>query len=362
MRRTIETSALQSIMATGETCWLYFAPEASEKRVNIPRTSLAIYDAINMAFPNELAGRKREALRHISNVAPVLISANEAADIGISARLKLQDGANSLTRDQIKGLKCLEKKTFDWLRQTISSFKDIYGPSSRESEVVDALTHDFITLSEQRRKFPVEDYREYVELDSLIYVLGCITLATPAVPERCDFDFRQKCAGVDELRRKYSAFITGEERTKGNDKVLIPRGDELAVLTIAQIMSLQGAEMILKIRDDIEGRRIDKILGIPNLCEYAESKAKDDKSPHGILDEMRKEYLFLAETGGLPALAVQSAEIICHLTSVGKAKVAGSKSLPNMMEGGTFMVSSTTTTLRHELEAAGVLESLFCRA
>ena len=125
-------------------------------------------------------------------------------------------------------------------------------------------------------------------------------------------------------------------------------------------MSLQGAEMMLKIKDDKEGRKIDRLLGVPNLYDYAKSKAGDGQSPHGILGEMRKEYFFLAETGGLPNMAVWSAEFLCYLTSIGKAKMAGLRVSSNVTES-TSIASNTSTTLRHELNAAGVLENLFSR-
>ncbi len=360
MRRTVEASLFQSLRATGETLNLYLTSEAGGKRVNIPRTSLAIFNAINIAFPNELAGRKKEALQVISSVAPILISANEAVDIGVSARLQLHDMEQNLTEEKRKGLKQLENGTFDSLDRSIAGFKDTYGPRSRESQVVDAFVRDFMMLSEERRKFSVEEYREYVELDSVIYVLGCLALAAPPVSELCGFDIKEKCANAEEVRRKYSVFVIGRDKSKGNRIIIMPRGNKTAVLAMAQIMSLQGAEMVLKVKDDKKGRKIDKLLGIPSLYDYAERKAGDEQSPHGILDQMRNEYFFLAETGGLPNLTVRSAEFLSHLTSVGKAKVAGLRVSSNVTEN-TSIASNSTTTLRHQLNAAGVLENLFSR-
>ena len=126
-------------------------------------------------------------------------------------------------------------------------------------------------------------------------------------------------------------------------------------------MSLQGAEMVLKVNDDIRGRRIDRILGIPNLYDYAKSKAGGDEPPTEVLETMRKEYFFLAETGGLPRFTIHTAEALSHLTSVRKAKMAGLKKLGSVGEGASMM-ENTTTTLRHELEATGILESLFFQA
>ncbi|MFV1917583.1 MAG: hypothetical protein ACC618_03850 [Patescibacteria group bacterium] len=341
-----------------ETVGLYIASEASNNRVNIPRTTLSIFNAINMTFPDELSREKKETLLAISNLSPILIAANEAADIGVSARLRLKESANNLTERQGEGLKRLEKETFDWLARSISDFKDIYGLNSRESEVIDSFTHDFILLSQERKKIPLEDYREYVELDSLICILGCVAICAPDVLAGCGFDFGQGSKSVEELRKKYSPFIIRGQGSNRDDKLLTSRSDDAAILTMAEVMSLQGAEMVLKVKDDITGRKIDRILGIPNLYDYAKSKVDGDEPPTGVLEAMRKEYLFLAETGGLSKFTVHTAEVLCHLTSVRKAKIAGLKKLDSIGED-TSIVSSSTTTLRHELEAAGILDRLF---
>ena len=227
--------------------------------------------------------------------------------------------------------------------------------------MIDTFTHDFILLSQERRKFPIENYREYAELDSLIYILGCIAISTPDVLKRCGFDLGIGCKNVEELRKKYSTFILRGQSSKGNDKLLIPSSDEACVLTMVEVMSLQGAEMVLKVNDDIRGRRIDRILEIPNLYDYAKGKAGGDEPPTEVLETMRKEYFFLAETGGLSRFTVHTAEVLGHLTSVRKAKMAGLKKIDSIKEG-TSITENTTTTLRHELEAAGILESLFFQA
>ncbi len=361
MRRTVEISTPRSIFATAETLGLYITSKASGNRINIPRTTLAIFNAINMTFPDELTRKKKETLLIISNLSPILIAANEAADIGVSASLRLKEPANDLTELQREGLRCLEEETFDWLERSISDFKDIYGQNSRKAEVIDTFTHDFILLSQERRKFPIENYREYAELDSLIYILGCIAISTPDVLKKCGFDLGEGCKSVEELRKKYGTFILREQSPDGNDKILIPRSDEACILTMAVIMSLQGAEMVLKVKDDIRGRRIDRILGIPNLYDYAKSKVDGDEPPTEVLETIRKEYFFLAETGGLPRFTVHAAEVFSHLTSVRKAKMAGLKKLDSIRESASIM-KNTTTTLRHELEAAGILKSLFSQA
>ena len=357
MKRTIETSPIRSLLATGETWGLYLASEMAGNSVNLPRTSLAIVNAMNIAFPDELAGRKSEALQVISSVAPVLIAANEAADIGISARLQIDDASEKLTEEKKEGLRRLEAGTYAWLGRSVAGFKDVYGPDSRQSQMVDALIRDFLTLSEGRRSFSESEYREYVELDSVIYVLGCIALAAPGVSETYGFEMRERCAGIEDVRRKYSAFVVGRD-VNGRRKVLLESGDQTAALTMARVMSLQGAEMVLKVMDDKEGRKIDKLLGIPSLYGYAESKTGDDQSLNRMLDEMRSEYFFLAETGGLSSFAVRSAELLSHVTGVGKTLLACLRSGNGVMENASI-ADSTTTTLRHELDAAGVLESLF---
>ena len=88
------------------------------------------------------------------------------------------------------------------------------------------------------------------------------------------------------------------------------------------------------------------------------SKTGDDQSLNRMLDEMRSEYFFLAETGGLSSFAVRSAELLSHVTGVGKTLLACLRSGNGVMENASI-ADSTTTTLRHELDAAGVLESLF---
>ena len=358
MRRTIETSPLQSLRVTGETCVLYLAAEAVGNGIHIPRTSLAIFNAVSIAFPDELEGRKQEALQVISNFAPVLIAANEAADIGISARLQWNDLNRSHTEGERAGLKQLEETTFKSMERSTAGFKNTYGSCSRECEIVDALIRDFLTLSSGRRNFQVQEYREYVELDSVMNVLGCIALSAPRVLERCGFDMGESCETVEDVRRKYSAFIVGGAKPQGRKTVLMPGADETGALAMAQIMSLEGAEMVLKVDDDKNGRRVDKLLGIPNLYDYAEQIAEEGQSPHGIVNRMRNEYLFLAETGGLSRLLVWSAELLRHLTSAGKAKMAGLKLLSQKTEV-ISIADSTTTTLRHELDASGVLEKLF---
>ena len=248
MKRTIETSPIRSLLATGETWGLYLASEMAGNSVNLPRTSLAIVNAMNIAFPDELAGRKSEALQVISSVAPVLIAANEAADIGISARLQIDDASEKLTEEKKEGLRRLEAGTYAWLGRSVAGFKDVYGPDSRQSPMVYPLLPDFLTLSEGRRSFSEREYREYVELDSVIYVLGCIALAAPGVSETYGFEMRERCAGIEDVRRKYSAFVVGRD-VNGRRKVLLESGDQTAALTMARVMSLQGAEMVLKVMD-----------------------------------------------------------------------------------------------------------------
>lgn len=56
MERTFETSFPQVILTTAEVLKEYVRQKISGEKINIPRTSLAISNALTLAFPDELKG------------------------------------------------------------------------------------------------------------------------------------------------------------------------------------------------------------------------------------------------------------------------------------------------------------------
>ncbi len=350
MERKIQISPRSAINSSFESIGIYLRLILEGKKVEIPRTALAIFNAINMVFPEEVKKEgKNRGLELLGNLAPVLISANEYADIGVSAKLRRENGC---LPNQEEGLLSLEKKTSSWLEKEIRNFNEKYGDDSREAKVVQALIGDFLILSQKRGDFSSDEWRKFVELDSAIYVAGCLSLVVPSVLDKVGMDFLKVCEGTEDIERKYSLF------TISGGSVVCPMMESYSsVLTFSRIATLHFSEMNLKVRDDVVGYPLDKKLGIPNLWGYALHIAeKQSCSPREVIKRIKGEYEFLALTGGLPLFVTNFAEILCHSTSVLKAKTS---SIGNCDDSVNSIGQSITTTLRHQLWRAGVIEKLF---
>lgn len=314
---------------------------ASGNEVPIPRTSLAITSAILAAFPEETD--LQISLRKIGQMSPLIIALNERADIGVSAELKVQKG--NLTPNQVWGLLMLQGQTESMLAKRTIDFLQKYP---QEERVIAAIKEDFLTLSKLRNEFPLQEWPQFLELDSAIFVCAFIHAANPEILQEAGINLERAAKNKEELIAKYHIFTT--ENTEKLTK------------TQERLRAIFSAEMLLKVRDDLTDKddlKIDAILDLPSFARWAKSTKPDN--PNQPIEEKTRKYQAEAKIL-FPRILQIVAEAVSHVTSVIKARNSQNSLIPaddptNFWR--CFTRSSQTTTLRHELEAMCILSELF---
>ncbi len=328
-------------IATIRTLAEFAKATTSGKEVPIPRTSLAITAAILAAFPEEID--TQVALEKVSRLSPFMIALNERADIGVSAELRIKKG--NLTQHQFWGLIMLEGQTKSMLVKRKTEFTQKYP---QEEKTIQAIEEDFLTLSRLRDEFSPQEWPQFLELDSAIFVCAFIHGANPKTLEKAGIHFELPAKNKEELIEKYRIFLTNQ--TDSLDEIQ------------KNLRSVFAAEMLLKIKDDHtdeDNLQIDAILGLPSFARWAKVTKPDN--PNLALKERVEKYQKEAERL-FPRIFQFIAEFTCHATSVIKAKKSqdGIKPTDDPTNfWSSFAEESQTTTLRHKLEASCVLSELF---
>ena len=334
----MERPNIQTIVATTRTCAEFARAQVRREKIQIPRTSLSITAAILSAFPNL---DPKNTLKNIGNISPLMIALNERADIGISARLREEEG--KLTQRQLLGLILLENQTQKELEKRKNEFLQ---KNPQDKDVIEAVIEDFITLSRLRRKFSVEEWPKFLELDSAIFVCAFVHAANSQLLQSAGIDLLTPARTKEEIEEKYKIFIT-EDRAGLNPMQ-------------RRLRALFAAEMLLKVNDDSNDQkdlRIDKLLNLPSFARYAEIQNGRSK----LLEEIKRRYAKEAKII-FPQLLQKLAELVCTTTSIFKAQK--SKDGLHPLDDPTnfwrcFERGSQTTTLRHQLEAMCIISGLF---
>src|SRR3989344_5224233 len=231
---------------------------STDGQLPIPRTTLAITCALERVFPEKVNEVGRcEVIRIIGSLSPLLVSLNEAADIGISARLRRESGCR---QPQFLPLLMLENGLMLDLHRKYEAFSDSNG-NGKAKLVADVLINDSLLLSKERRDFSGAAQRSWLELDSGLCEVACQALVFPEVLESAGIDFPGRpCRTVGDLLSKYSLLILGEAD-----------GVENMEYSQRRILGLHCAEMLLKVSDDIRGGGVDRLLGLPRFITHAKS-------------------------------------------------------------------------------------------
>lgn len=315
---------------------LLHAMHLYKDRMQIPRTSLAIYNGINAAFPEECDSQP-STLRLLDAFAPVLIAGNEAADIGISARLNRGNKQSNFS-----SLLTLENMTKQVLQSKADAFTSEYP---QHAAVAHNFTADLMILSSNRAQFS-DKFDVFLEVDSAIFEAACIQLCAPSVLRHAGVDFAQPVATPEQLIKKYMPFLSME-----------PHVEDLPIVN--RLKSLHAIEMLLKIDDDTRGVEPDTLLGLPSFVTWATTRAHEtNRSVDDLLNEKKESYFDILRSS--PYMSVPMVNIIrglCELTSIHKAQRTGVDNhipLPRLPYFHRF-----TTTLRHELYSTGILHDLF---
>lgn len=314
----------------------------SPDNIPIPRTSLSIAASVFSVFPET---KNPENLNKIGNISPLMIALNEAADIGISAEKRIIKG--NLDQPRLWGLLLLKGQLFGNLEKRINEFREKYP--NKEIFVIKFIK-DFLLLSKERNKFPIKDWPAFLELDSAIFVAAYVGIIAPEILEKAGLYMEEQVETMEELKKKYSIFLINQNNQ-----------DEFSDIQ-KRLRSLFASVMILKITDDQNdknGSNVDKILDLPNFWDFAVNQ--DPEKPEEVLKQIRKKY---EETASLafPKFYQISADILCKFTSIHKARKSTNGILPEddpTSVGRFFQKESQTTTLRHELAAAQIIQELF---
>ena len=330
---------------TIKTVFDYLVLSSKGQEVPIPRTSLAMFNGIASTFPESTKEGRREKALKLSRFSPILIALNEAADIGISADLRLKKG--NIPSWKTKALVMLKNRAFQDLNERKQTFLEQYP---EEKEAIENFIKDFLFLSEHRGDFSPNNYPDFLELDSGIFVAICLHITVPDIAKEAGIDLSKDVNNLDDLKEKYSLFLL-----KDSDKRKFSPLEE-------KIRSLHALEMILKIRDDVNDKRdsnIDAILGLPNFWRYAEKE--ETAKPYLALKDLHNAYMKIAKKE-FPKPVPTLTSLLCSITSRIKSKKS-SRSTKIIEDPENFHhffgKRKQTTTLRHEMNASSVLSELF---
>ena len=313
------------------------------QEIPIPRTSLSIATAIFSAFPET---RNPDNLKKIGNLSPLMIALNEAADIGISAKKRVEKGGIEQWRAQ--ALLLLSGALRENLENRITEF---INKHPNEKKLIGAFTKDFLTLSKKRDEISTENWPTFLELDSGIFVAAYIGIVNPEILKQAGVQIYEEANDIKTLRKKYSIFIVTQEERKDSMSPIQQR-----------LRSVFASVMILKTTDDKNdknGTNVDGLLNLPNFWDYATSI--NPENPNLEISKIRKIYHQEAKLL-FPEIQQISADTLCNLTSIIKAERSKNRQIPQGDPAnfwGFFQRIKQTTTLRHELQAAQILTELF---
>lgn len=295
--------------------------------LHLPREVLATYNGIASLFP-ERRSTVAEDITVISAYMPFLITLNEAVDLGISARLERRKAS----QHNFQSLLNLENKTFKDLEIRYQQFQEKY---SEYGYIAWNATQDLTLLSTNREFFQVEEYPEYLEIDSGIFVGSTLSLLFPNQLFKNGFSMARRVSSIEGLKKKYEPFVL-------STKPVMEYTDFMK-----RVRALHSVEMCMKVLDDKNGVDIDVRLGIPNYLVWMD-QIKDKHA----LESLHNKYRNIAGQGGISEYIIRATEAVAYLSSTYKSDrqmkgVSWDDSYETLLKSvGTGRI---TTTLRHEL-------------
>lgn len=318
----------QFLHTTARTGGEYARRTLGRDSISLPREVLATYNGIASVFPDR-RNTISEDIATISVYMPFLIALNEAADLGISARLERR---NSEQHHFIPLLE-LENKTFSDLRLRSSQFNSEYPELAY---VTTNAEKDLMFLSEHRSEFAVDQYPQFIEIDSAIFVASTLNLLYPGELQANGFFISQEVDSIEDLGTKYSPFLLSQNDKKEYHSFM--KG----------VRALHAVEMCMKVLDDKKGKTLDTRLNIPNFFVWMAHQSGGRQT----LKELHDKYLSIAEQGGISKGIVVATEAMASLSSVIKSNhevngVAWNDTPESYLS--KVGMGRITTTLRHEL-------------
>jgi hypothetical protein len=310
--------------------------------LKIPGYSLPVFLALNAAFPKSMSlERFLESFERVNDLSPVLVAANEYADIGLSAERKIhQEG---IRQEKFLPLHTLFTGLSKEFGERLSKLEKKYsGDGSIEG--LEMVLDDFIFLSQERQSFSVSEIRLYQELDSGIIEAAYLVWTFPEMLKLVGFDPTEHVSTIDDLKSKYEVFDLSRLEVGDNDFV-------------KKLQGIHAVTMCLKIDDDLEGS-VDRILGIPNFTDW-------EKNGYGNLKLLRQWYVSIARRAGIPNLLTNIARLTSFLRGVVKDRKAKEGISPtddyfNISDyAGGRKFDQGCNTLRQKLDASGLLVELF---
>ncbi len=327
------------------------------ERLGIARNTLAISNGFNIAFPEETKeiGLK-ETISRVGKVSKLLISLNEAADLGISALLRIQNGAR---QDQILPLMLLKNGLHDDLMQKKKEVDSSFDNAEHAELVTGTLINDFLLLSQNRFDFEPDQYIDFLDLDSGIFEAACIELSFPGLLKKAGIEFPgEKSETTEDLINKYGLYLSRNYLDKKNALPLnkIEKG----------VLFLHSTEMVLKVRDDGDGVGVDGLLVLPSFYYYAKNKVLrgESESVEKVISEVEESYLNIAEDTGMPRGAMKFIKRLVEITS----RLKGNKAFDEakVYEDSLNIidlagVKGKDSALRHRIDGSSLLHELFSK-
>lgn len=329
------------------------ATEKSRKEpisLQVPGYSIPIFIALSATFPKETSKTGFvEVWNRIDTTSPLMVAANEVADVGMRASDRLYE----CRQDQKYPLIRLENDLYVEKTMRLANLETKYPAETKNTRL---LVSDFLLLSSERHKFSENEdgisEKYYLEIDSGIIETIYTSVALPSVLEKAGVNITALAENADDLMEKYQMFVFDGSRDGFNSYQL-------------KLRALHAAIMIMKIDDDIEGINIDSLLGNHNFTVWAEENfLEDGRNAKDVLNGLKEQYCQEAEKGGYPKLVTK---IVCAANHF-KGLLRDSKAVKEIVatddfnkiggfiNNGGFPTGSTT--FRRELGALG-LDNLF---
>ena len=320
-------------------------------QIKVPGYTIPIFLGLAYNFPGEVVSENpRLVAERVSDMSPVMVSLNELADLGISAEKKLQGASQG----QILPLLTLRNKIRNQHEERKHIFIQKY-PSFKQS--LEAIEKDFLLLSREREKFSSPEYpfscKGYAELDSGIFEVGFIEHALPGLlRDKAGVDLAKPVDTVDQLSEKYNIFLLEANKKQRENG------------TVRRVQNMHGLMMAYKVDDDIEGVKIDRLLGMPNLTGLNECNPNHSENDVSLKD-LKREYIQIASQGGIPSTILRTILYAADIKGKYKDSKSAKKHDPTddlyylSKHFGPVGFPENSNTLRHELESSGVLSSLF---
>ena len=327
----------------------------AKRDIPIVRYTSAPVAGIQAVFLNEINKVGLDnALKRVGHLSPFLVALNEAADIAVSAKLRREAGVR---QGKFVPLIQLEHGLFDELVRKREECIDYFGRDTEIEETLHAIGNDFLLLSLNRSKFspqgkgeigkPSTNYRTYLELDSGMIESAYFAVTVPHVLEEAEIKLNTPCNSVNDLLGKYKLFVTegGIKDNKIENMTETQRG----------ILALHAVVMRMKVDDDCEGKSVDCLTKVPSFCSLNT----------GDLNILQEEYLLIAQKCGYPVIVQDLTRLFSHISGFIKDKASrnGLSASDDIFAGNNFYgvdrPEGNSTTLRHQMEATGVLDRLF---